>query len=181
MVSQGTDRVPSVRCVRTHRSSDVNRDEEFLLALVSFPWRGIHRRRSLGPREILTASAHLDGKPPKPYIKCSRLILFRTLGNPEPFGPSIICQPPVFAALSYEFAPQDHQAPVQDAKVATHEPQRVAETSVAVEAASVLTDLKLLHSLLPARCSLLIQKALMSSKNEQRSHTNFSGADADAP
>ena len=165
MVSRGTDRVPSVRCVRTHRSSDVNRDEEFLLALVSFPWRGIHRR-SLGLREILTASAHLNRKPPKLYIKCSRLILFRTLGNPEPFGLSIICQPPVFAALSYEFAPQDHQAPVQDAEVATHGPQWVAETSVAVKAASVLPDLKQLHSLLPARCSLLIQKAPMSSKNE---------------
>jgi len=33
---------PGDRCVRTHRSSEVNRDEEFLLALVSFPLRGIH-------------------------------------------------------------------------------------------------------------------------------------------
>ncbi len=37
--------------VRTHRSSDVNRDEEFLLALVSFAWRGI-RSQSLRLREI---------------------------------------------------------------------------------------------------------------------------------
>ena len=33
------------RSVRTQRSSEVNRDEEFLHALVSFLWRGIHSQR----------------------------------------------------------------------------------------------------------------------------------------
>ena len=36
---------------RTHRGSKVNRDEDFLLAVISFLWRGIHSR-SLGLRRI---------------------------------------------------------------------------------------------------------------------------------
>ena len=39
------------RRVRTHRSSDVNRDEEFLLAVVSFVWKDVHSQ-SLRLREI---------------------------------------------------------------------------------------------------------------------------------
>jgi len=55
---------PGTQRVRTHRSSKVNGDEEFLLALISFLWGGIHRR-SLGLREIgaqLSASTHEWGK-----------------------------------------------------------------------------------------------------------------------
>ena len=55
-VGQAADRKPSARRVRTHRSSEVNGDEDFLLALVSFSWRGIHSR-SLGLSEI---GAELD-------------------------------------------------------------------------------------------------------------------------
>ena len=41
--ARGTDREPAAQRVRTHGSSELDRDEEFLLALVSFLWRGIHR------------------------------------------------------------------------------------------------------------------------------------------
>ena len=133
-----------VRRVLTHRSSDVNRDDEFLLALVFFSWRGIHDR-SLGPREILPASG---GKLAKVVYEMFQIGSFRTLGTLEPFGPSINCQPPDFAPLSYGFVPQDHQTPVQNAKVATQEPQRATEYPFllfSLKAASVLPDLKQLN------------------------------------
>ena len=45
---------------RTHRGSEINRDEDLLLAMVSFLWRGIHSR-SQGPREIREIDAQLLG------------------------------------------------------------------------------------------------------------------------
>src|SRR5258706_2185723 len=66
---------------------------------------------------------------------------------------------------------QDHQAPIQDAKVATQEPQRFAETPVPNRGPQTSVDLarsKQLHSLLPAKGSLPIQKARMGFKMSRR-------------
>ena len=83
MVGRAADRKPGVRRVRTHRSSDVNRNEELLLALVFFPWRGIHTR-SLGSREIsaqLPASTVVGARRIKPEVECTLLAPYaRELG-----------------------------------------------------------------------------------------------------
>ena len=84
--------------VRTHRSSEVNRDYKFLLALVSFLWRGIHSQR-LGPTS------------------------WRALCTSSQLAPT----QPQATRLS-----QDHQTPVQDAKVVTQEPSKVTGTFVPV-------------------------------------------------
>ena len=79
---------PGTRRVRTHRCSEVDGDEELLLALISFLWSGIHSR-SLGLREIGAQFACFDTPVrswPKLYVHCSRLYLFGNLGNLELFA-----------------------------------------------------------------------------------------------
>ena len=76
--------------------------------------------------------ADSGGKPAQTVNRCSRLSLFGNLGNLKSFGLSIKFQSSVIDALYYEFALQDHQAPVRDAKVSTQESQGLTETSVLV-------------------------------------------------
>jgi len=133
----GTDREPAARGARTHCGSEVNRDEEFLLALVSFLWRGIHRRSGPGLREIgAQLSASTQNEPS--YVSIVPIVLLWKPGKPGAVRPhkstasrSACRSLPAIATMS---APQEHQTPVQDAKTTTQEPQMATETSVPVVA-----------------------------------------------